>query len=86
MLDPTGHVAKNHQPQCLTRQCIKIKLLIGKLLQTLLTSIFTLADATKLPRKIETFKRCLLADCVKSLLPQSANKHPLKSEIFLANL
>jgi hypothetical protein len=34
----------------------------------LLTSIFTLAVATKLLREIHTLKRCLIADCVESIL------------------
>jgi hypothetical protein len=53
-----------------------------------LTSIFILADATKLPIIIQTFKRCLLADCVESFnldSTQSADKHLLKVWIFLGN-
>jgi hypothetical protein len=53
-----------------------------------LTSISTLEDATKFPRKIQIFKRFLLADCVESLLKdstQSANKNLLKVLIFLGN-
>jgi hypothetical protein len=34
--------------------------------KNLLTSIFKLADATKVARKIQTLKRFKLADCVES--------------------
>jgi hypothetical protein len=46
------------------------------ILKSLFTSIYNLADATKLPRKIRNFKRLLLVDCVESILKdytQSAN-------------
>jgi hypothetical protein len=50
----------------------------------LLTSIFTLADVTKLPRIIQIFKRFQLADCVESFKTLHSKPKNIFLKIFLS--